>query len=348
VTPDDKLSALIDRVLVHMRAPLETNLRAFAQEFLQQVDAAQASAVAEAVAATRREAQSRIDQLKDEVARARRTADAEVADIRRLSAAEIEGARQQASLLFDEAERQSSALLAAARRERDEARAGLERAERDVADARRAAETAERERAVALRSLDEMRHAATLASETLSGVAARTQQIVDAIRAVDSASSIGDVLECVAHAAKSYSQRSALLMVRGARLTTWRTGDFPGAQDRHLDECGLIAAAVQQRRPQVRFEGTPDGDAPLPSFAADAGARDAVAVPIVLGGEAVAVLYADAPRGGDTADRRWPLALEVVTRYASRVIEAITLQRSAGLPVPTRVTRASRDPETLA
>jgi hypothetical protein len=349
--PDDNLSVFIDRLLVHLRSPLETDLHAFAQDFRQQAGAAQAAAVEDAVAAARRDSQRQLDQLRDEVEQVRRTADAEVSDIRRLASAEIEGARRQMESHVDDVHRQSADVLAATRRETDEVRAELDRLQRELGGASQAAAAADRERAAMQQSLDEVRHAATLASETLSGVTARTQQIVDAVRAIDAAGSIGDVLERLAQAAKGYAQRSVLLMVRGSSLTAWRTGDFPGITGTNVpvDGGGLIARAVAQRQPLARLDGAPESEGTMPAFAVDGRPRDAVALPMVLGGETVAVLYADATRSGaDPVDRRWPLALEVVTRYASRVIEAMTLQRSVGLPATTHAPRPPRESETAS
>ena len=334
MTPDDNLAALIDRVLAQVRAPLEANLHGFAQDVQQQASAAQAAAVEHAVAAAERESRTQLEQLRDELLQVRRALDTEVSEIRRLAAAEIEGARRQAEAQLDE----SSHGLAAARREADDTRRELERLQHEVDAASRAAEASGHERTSLQRSLDEMRHAATLASETLSGVAVRTQQMIDAIHAIDGAGSIGEVLEQLAHAAKSSAQRTVLLMVRGAQLTAWRTGDFPGLAGAPLpvDASGLIGRAVSLRQLATCFEGTPDSEL-LPSFAADGRGRDAAALPIVLGGETVAVLYADAVRGpGDGADRRWPSALDVVTRYASRVIEIMTLRRSVAVTATTR------------
>ena len=332
MTPDDNLTVLIDRVLAQLRSPLETSLHVFAQNFQHQASAAQAAAVDDAVAAVRRESQTQLDQLRDELAQVRRALDTEVTQIQRLAAAEIAGARRQMESQLDE----SSSVLAAARRETEDARrqtqemrSELDRVHRKLHDA---ADAAERERAALQQSLNEVRLAATLASETLSGVTARTQQIVEAVRAIDGAGAIGDVLDRLAQAAKSTARRTVLLMVRGAQLTAWRAGDFPDLATTTLtvDSSGMIGRAVSLRRPVVRLDGTCESEAPLPAFATDGRTRDAVALPLVLDGEAVAVLYADAVRGSGDA-RRWPLALDVVTRYASRVIETMTLQRSVGL-----------------
>src|SRR5207237_1970613 len=80
----------------------------------------------------------------------------------------------------------------------------------------------------------------------------------------------------------------------------------------------------------------------LPPFAANAGERHAMALPVRVGGEVVAVLYADAPRNeAPSSDARWPAILEVLVRHASRVLEAMTVQQAAGLSLPRPVARGS-------
>ena len=95
-----------------------------------------------------------------------------------------------------------------------------------------------------------------------------------------------------------------------------------------------VAGAVLQRHVSVsRPSDATDGPA-LPSFAADA-VGHAMALPVRVGGEVVAVLYADAA-GPDapSSDARWPAVLEVLVRHASRVLEAMTVQQAAGLSLP--------------
>jgi hypothetical protein len=60
-----------------------------------------------------------------------------------------------------------------------------------------------------------------------------------------------------------------------------------------------------------------------------------MALPVRVGGEVVAVLYADAARpDAPSPDARWPAVLEVLVRHASRVLEAMTVQQAAGLSLP--------------
>jgi hypothetical protein len=69
----------------------------------------------------------------------------------------------------------------------------------------------------------------------------------------------------------------------------------------------------------------------LPAFAQGAGARDALALPILLGGTVAAVLYADTPADGPAASSRWPATLDVLARHAGRVLEAMTIRHITGL-----------------
>ena len=67
-----------------------------------------------------------------------------------------------------------------------------------------------------------------------------------------------------------------------------------------------------------------------------------MALPVRVGGDVVAVLYADAPRlDTPSSDARWPAVLEVLVRHASRVLEAMTIQQAAGLSLPRPMARGS-------
>jgi hypothetical protein len=83
----------------------------------------------------------------------------------------------------------------------------------------------------------------------------------------------------------------------------------------------------------------------LPAFARDGGgARFALALPIVVGGAVVAVLYADRPADDAAGDEdRWSATLDVLAHYASKVLEALTVHQAVGLSLPRAVARASHD-----
>jgi hypothetical protein len=56
-------------------------------------------------------------------------------------------------------------------------------------------------------------------------------------------------------------------------------------------------------------------------------------VPLIVGGTVVAVLYGDCPYIDAAPAARWAAVLDVLTRHASRVLEAVTLRQAAGLPM---------------
>jgi hypothetical protein len=136
-------------------------------------------------------------------------------------------------------------------------------------------------------------------------------------------------------------ERAAVLVVRGDRLRARRLAGFGRAVDVNLDldAAGLAGAVVRTGITVSRAAVEPRDEEgtrqpALPPFAQDAGARHAVALPIFVGGQVVAVLYADAPRADTRSSAaRWPAVLEVLVRHASRALEAITVQQAAGLPI---------------
>ncbi|MEQ1870383.1 MAG: hypothetical protein ABL961_10210, partial [Vicinamibacterales bacterium] len=57
--------------------------------------------------------------------------------------------------------------------------------------------------------------------------------------------------------------------------------------------------------------------------------RAAVAVPMIVNDEVVAVVYADQGQEGDIDRASWPAIVELLARHASRSLEAITAHRLA-------------------
>jgi hypothetical protein len=70
-------------------------------------------------------------------------------------------------------------------------------------------------------------------------------------------------------------------------------------------------------------------DAGPPPFAGASPVRASCAVPIAMSGQVVAVLYADEGPSNPTAQLLNPGALEVLTRYAARCLEALTAFKAA-------------------
>jgi hypothetical protein len=150
------------------------------------------------------------------------------------------------------------------------------------------------------------------------------------IRALDGASTLGEVLDTLVQDAGREAGRAAVFLVKGERLRDWRAIGFDlgpeGRLDVGFDESGPMADVVRSGRAVANWDGHD-----LPSFARGNGSRLATAWPIAVGGSVVAVLYADGSDADIAEEPYWPAFLEVLASHAGRVLEAITLRRAAGL-----------------
>jgi hypothetical protein len=158
------------------------------------------------------------------------------------------------------------------------------------------------------------------------------------------------VLELVAQAAAREADRAAVLVARGGQLVGWSLMGFgekspgPRAMSLGMDEAGLPGTVVRSGAAASLH----DGGLSLPPFARDAGMRHALALPIIVGGAPVAVLYADVPSQDGGADDRWTVALDILARHAGKVLEALTVQQATGLSLPRPVARPSHDVASLS
>jgi hypothetical protein len=194
-------------------------------------------------------------------------------------------------------------------------------AEARAAEAQRAADT---RLADALAAVEASAHASTRGADL-----AASERLLAAIRALDGAGSLTDILDTLASCAGREAQRVAVLLVRGASVNSWRMIGFkdvtsPSNLDLPLGGIGVIAEAV-------RTVATASSDSPgNPPFDLPAG-RERIAIPIPMNGQVVAVLYADQGSGETQHDFviSWPITLDVMARHAARCLEAITAFKAA-------------------
>lgn len=322
----------------------------------------------------RREAHGEIEEIRRVTSatleEAHRAAAAHVDEVRRHAQREVEDARRIAGAQVDDVQRRSEEQLADMRRDfeaqveeaRKRGRAELESLRVELDTARRAAEAEAEEVVIA-----QLATAQAQADRRVNEAADRTRtdahqselanaaRLVDAVRTLDDARALGEVLDTLVECAGREVDRAAVLVVKGDRLRGFRLAGFPDAGpakniEVDLDDAGLPGAVVRTgisvSRPIVA-PGDEQGtrQPALPPFAQTAGVRHAMALPIVVGGQVVAVLYADAPRPDTpSASSRWPAVLEILARHASRVLEAMTVQQAAGFSLPRPVARASHGP----
>lgn len=238
-------------------------------------------------------------------------------------------------------EAQIAQVRASAQQQLEDIRGSLEgqiaELKRSLADVRRGAQ-AEADRAVedaVERTRSDAHH------EQL----AQGSRLVDAIRTLDEAQSLGELLDSLVDCAGKEAARAAVLVVKSSRLTGWRLIGFgsratePSSIQLDADTAG-IAGTVLRTGVSVSWPPTaaasPHGaEAALPAFARDQDSSFALALPILVGGSVVAVLYADAPAGNvPPAASRSSVALEILARHASRALEAMTMRQVVGVSVP--------------
>ncbi len=101
------------------------------------------------------------------------------------------------------------------------------------------------------------------------------------------------MLDALVEATSREGNRAALLLVRGDRFRSWRLVGFGSAPDGAApiefpaSEAGILADVVSSNTVLTGDAGGP------PSFAALEAGHPYIGFPIALGGEVVAVLYAD-------------------------------------------------------
>ena len=175
----------------------------------------------------------------------------------------------------------------------------------------------------------EAQEAAVLHSHAVDAHQASGLRMLDSVRALDGATSLPEVLDALATGASKEAGRAAMLVVKGDRLIGWRTIGFgaldhePRAIESSTSDVGALAAAVNTGRPAVTGTGSVLA---APSFSDAPADRPGLAVPLLVAGRPVAVLYADQASASATAS--WTSPVEVLVRHAARCLEGLAVQRA--------------------
>jgi len=311
------------------------------------------------------------EQLESELAASRAEAAEQLESA--LAAARAEAAEQHQSALLtiraEAAERHQSALLAI-RAEVADQHEGALAAARAEADARLAHARADAEQGLATaraqaeedlaRTVEAARREAAQATE-LALVDARAaerhaelalaERLADAVRRLDAARSLTDALDVLVDAAGREVPRVAVFLVRETTLSGWRAAGFSRDEDPReleipLDQAGLLSRAVRATSAIATADAS-SGESNVTPFGSLPSTSAAVAVPLRVGGETVAVLYADdVSSRGHEAPSAWPEGVEVLARHAARCLEVLTIARVAQpLVMPSSVPTPRRTPQ---
>jgi hypothetical protein len=163
------------------------------------------------------------------------------------------------------------------------------------------------------------------------------ERLAEALRAIDRARSLSEILDTLATCAADEAPRAAVLLVRDAKLVGWQFVGFGTALEKGttfelpLDESGIVGEAV---RTEAAIGGASASTLTPPPFATASDEGERLAIPLMIGGQVIAALYAES--GGIQGDVRparfaWRSALEMLASHAARALEAVNAFRTAQL-----------------
>jgi hypothetical protein len=293
-TVDQAVAPLVERLLEHAAADREEAVRAAKIKIFEEAEQAAQVRVADAEARVRADMDQKVEQIRIE--------DREVAS------------REIRKQLEDEVEKKMrDALEAAEHRMRIALADGQAKAAEELKAAVADARVKERE-------------------IEMAGVS----RLLESVRGLDGATSLSEVLDALALAAAREAARAAVVVLRADRIQGWRMTGFgardtqPKSIDLSLTESGVIGLAVAAARAVTTRDGQSAGIGP--GFETLPQDRMGLAVPVIVGGRVVAVVYADAVTL-DGHERHvpssWPELIEVLARHAGRCLEALTTQKTA-------------------
>jgi hypothetical protein len=304
VAQDQPFAASIDRFVAALREELSAALQRREAELNQK-------AAAERAAIAREAAEAREAAARHAAESARKEAQEQLAQVRSAAQAQIDAAKRTA---------QAEAVARV-------------RAEAQVEDVRRIGRTQVEEVQQALsdrisaltRELDESRREVAVRRQELDSArgasAVSLTDLVRGVHAVDEAESLTTVLHRLIDAARHHSKGASVLLVRDEGLREWTGSAEPRMR---INERGMSVAsnsAAERRRVE---------------------SDTAIAFPVNVGGEVVAVLYAEVDDALSPQRRMSKDALDALTRHAGRVLETITVQQAAGLRPLRRELMADR------
>ena len=306
MTFDEQLKGAFDTITGLMREEISRQVQIIADESSESARIDRERAVAEARDAAEREASQREAAA---VAEARETADREA---RQREAAAVAEARE--AVERDALQREATAVALAETRGREQ---GLDEGRRQAEESARAAADA----ALAARPVEAPRPDGS-----------SNERLVEAVRSISDARSLSEVVHALLNSVGREAARAGVFLMRGRYAQGWRFVGFDPAIEPaqsltlSLDAGGMIAEAVRTNAAVKNVGGEVES---APAFAALPSGRECLAVPIALGGQVVAVLYADQGSTDAAPVPGWMDAVEVLVRHAARSLEAFTAFKAA-------------------
>jgi hypothetical protein len=152
-------------------------------------------------------------------------------------------------------------------------------------------------------------------------------RVATGVRTLDLSTTLGSALDALVASAGAVAGRAALFIVNGDRLKAWKSAGIPDVDVQAVESSigggDLLARAIQTGQP------TPSSaDLPAPPFARLPAERVGFAVPLMIAGCAVAVVYVDGGAEGTLTPAEWQSGVDLLARHASALLALRTAMRT--------------------
>jgi hypothetical protein len=167
------------------------------------------------------------------------------------------------------------------------------------------------------------------------------ERLLSSVKAIDAAPTLSAALGSLADGASMVAPRAALFVVSGRQLQPWKASGFGEISTLQAadPEGNVLGAAVRSG------DAVSTTAAAAPVFAGLPSNRAGLAVPITVGGQAVAVLYADDGVSQESeTPASWPEAVQILGLHASAWLAHMTATRAPESIRPAATTSGSHAP----
>jgi hypothetical protein len=158
-------------------------------------------------------------------------------------------------------------------------------------------------------------------------------RLAEAIRGLDDSRTLRATLEVLAYGAAAEASRVAVMIVDDQMLRCWGQHGFPagrGPVDLPADVSGVLSASLKLQQISMLPPAGPRPDPTLPAFMRVPDGHVGMLTPLVVGGQVVALVYADGP--DQSAEHGtgsvWTEQVEVLVRHAASRLENLTSRRA--------------------
>lgn len=164
-------------------------------------------------------------------------------------------------------------------------------------------------------------------------------RLLESVRHLDAAPSLTSILGVLGQAAYARATRAIVFVIDGETLKAWADYGYdagPSVTDVPAQDVRMLASALAAQTAATFGAADVGSDMTLPAFLRPPDGHVALVAPLSVGGDVVAIVYADGPEagpaaaGGGASNQRapWVDEVELVARYARTRLESVTSERT--------------------